>query len=124
WHLIHFEPFAALRECPRLVVRLGLDGAVLWQFSRDDAERKREAKPPVELSCRAWLVYDPQGIEGTFGRGVPGKMVAGGSAFTAAFVHHLANPAKAENELFDKLLQPVDLNADNSGKAEVERLLL
>jgi hypothetical protein len=110
WHLLHFEHFSELRDCPRLVVRLGLDGAILWQASKTDGE----------LRHRAWLVYDPKCIEGSFALDIPGTMVSCGSAFTAALVHCLAKP---EEDGFSELLKPVDNRQDREA-GEPEQLLL
>ncbi len=107
WHLIHSDKFAGLRECPRLVIRLGLDGAILWQSDGDN-----------EMSRKAWLVYDPSSIEGTFALQVPGQMVACGSAFTAALVEHLA---ASRPETFNALLEKVETD---SKEKPVETLLL
>jgi hypothetical protein len=94
WHLLHVERFAALQECPRLIVRLGLDGAVLWHGVN-------KGNPETRMH-QAFLVYDPQGIEGSFALKVPGEMVSGGSAFAAAFVEKLA---AADDGTFSVLLQ-------------------
>ena len=98
WHLLNGEKFAELRSCPLLVIRLGLDGAILWQ-----CRERRETKPrrgsaasaaakgtPAGCEYEAHLVYDPKGIEGSFATGFPGGMVGCGSAFTAALVRQLA----------------------------------
>ncbi len=73
WHLDNDDNFAALRECPHLVVRIGVDGALYRAAGKKD-------NPPAYS-----LVYDPKAIEGTFEDGVPGRMVGYGSAFAAAF---------------------------------------
>jgi hypothetical protein len=78
WQLLNRPAFAALRDCPHLIVRLGLDGAVYWQHKGES------------VHC-AWLIYDPSGIEGTGASAVEGEMVGYGSAFTAAVVKHLAD---------------------------------
>lgn len=93
WQLKHFAAFSELSDCPRLIVRLGLDGAVLWEFSKENKDRP----------CRAWLIYDPVSIEGSFAGTAPGTMVACGSAFTAALVHRLA---AADDAAFSPLLKP------------------
>jgi hypothetical protein len=79
WHLLNVEAFAPLRDCAHLIVRLGLDGAIYWHCSAGD-------KPQY----RAWLFYDPAGIEGTGESACEGQMVGYGSAFTAALVKQLA----------------------------------
>jgi len=80
WQLLNEAPFASLRDCPHLVVRFGLDGALYWQCIKDQNETK----------YRAWLVYDPDGIEGTGAHSFAGKMVGYASVFTAAIAAHLA----------------------------------
>lgn len=79
WQLLNVERLSELRDCPMLVVRIGLDGALLWRPVTESGPR-----------FRAWLVYDPGGIEGAFAASVPGRMVGYGSAFTAALVESLA----------------------------------
>ncbi len=86
WQLLHTESFASLRDCPHLVVRFGLDGALYWHRSQGEKEPE----------YAAWLVYDPSGIEGTGASACPGQMVGYGSAFTAAIVHQLAVAPVAE----------------------------
>lgn len=87
WHLTNDTAFAELQKCPRLIVRIGVDGAVLLVKQ--------------DRTFDAWLVYDPCGIEGRFARGVPGTMISYGSAFCAALVKHLA---EATEEEFSPLL--------------------
>ena len=86
FQLLHSDAFALLRDCPHLVVRLGLDGALYWHCGQG------EAGPEYQ----AWIVYDPAGIEGTGASAVPGQMVGYAAAFTAALVHQLANAAPAD----------------------------
>ncbi len=86
WQLLHAEAFAPLRDCPHLVVRLGLDGALYWHGGK--------GKDGPEY--HAWLVYDPAGIEGTGASAYPGQMVGYASAFTAALVHQMADKAPAD----------------------------
>lgn len=85
WQLLNVPNFAELRECPYLIVRLGLDGAVLWTYDKN----RKDPDEPHKSKFRAWLVYDPRGIEDAFARSVPGRMVAFSSAFTAALVEQL-----------------------------------
>jgi hypothetical protein len=80
WQLLHSEAFAALRDCPHLVVRLGLDGALYWRCSKGENDPQYQA----------WLFYDPAGIEGSGVNACPGRMVGYASAFTAALASHLA----------------------------------
>lgn len=87
WQLAHRAEFAVLRRCPNLVIRLGLDGAVLWQHNDTPAEGQPEDT--------ATLIYNPQGIEGTFAQGVPGSMVGSGSAFVAGLVASLTDQEAA-----------------------------
>ena len=80
WQLLHADAFAPLRDCPHLVVRLGLDGALYWHRG------KAEGGP----GYHAWLIYDPSGIEGTGASAYPGQIVGFASTFTAALVASLA----------------------------------
>ncbi len=80
WQLLNATTFASLRDCPHLLVRLGLDGVLYWHC----------CKGPNGPDYHAWLVYDPVGIEGSGTSAAPGKMVGYASAFTAAVVGHLA----------------------------------
>jgi len=81
WQLLNTASFESLRKCPWLVIRLGLDGAILWRHTPGVSENPAD---------QAWLIYDPQGIEGRFARRVPGRMVGSGSAFTAALAKHVS----------------------------------
>ncbi len=85
WHLINMPSLTDLRDCPRLIIRLGESGAIYWQ--QIPPVKKDEA-----ASYRAWLIYDPGEIEGSFTARFDhrGRMVASGSAFTAALVQYLA----------------------------------
>ncbi len=74
WNLLNTQAFQCLRDCPHLIVRFGLNGALYWHTASNEGQR----------SHRAWLFYDPTGIEGTGEQGRAGKMVGYGSAFTAA----------------------------------------
>jgi len=76
WHLIAAQEFKPLADCRWLVVRLGLDGALCWQRTKEGANDR-------DL---AWLIYDPAGIENQFAKSFAGEMVGYGSAFTAALV--------------------------------------
>lgn len=78
FQLLNEPDFSALKKCPRLVIRLGLDGAILWQGNEDQEK------------CQALLIYDPQTIEGGFAFALEGEMVGYGSAFTAGLVSDLA----------------------------------
>lgn len=92
WHLLNMDELKLLADCPRLIVRLGLEGALLWQSA--DGE---------EPAHSAALVYDPEGIEGSYAAHFGGRMSAYGSAFTAALVHALAQLQPCR---FDALLAP------------------
>jgi len=85
WHLLNTKIFAELRDCPHLVVRFGLNGALYWHRSQNDP-----AKGP---QYEAWLSYDPSGIEGSGESEHEGRMVGYGSAFTAALASCLAGSA-------------------------------
>jgi hypothetical protein len=79
WQLLNRKEFSPLRECPHLIVRMGADGALYWH-------RCNDKKHPY----RAWLIYDPKGIEGAAERSLEGMMVGYGSTFAAALVNRLA----------------------------------
>ncbi len=88
WQMTNRTSLQPLRECAWLVIRLGLDGAILWRHTavskKQPTDQATDPQPP-----EAWLVYDPKGIEGAFARQVPGRMVGAGSAFTAGMVKEL-----------------------------------
>jgi len=88
WQLANFAPFATLRDSPWLVVRLGLDGALLWH-------RAGEGKAPY----KAWLVYDPVGIGWSMADGFPGHMVGLGGAFTSALTRHLCEKGQLDEKV-------------------------
>ncbi len=88
WQLMNVDAFAELRECPHLIIRLGLDGAVYWHCAG--------GSPP---NYQAWLIYDPQGIEGTGASQCEGSMVGYGSAFTSGVVGQLAAACSPPNEI-------------------------
>ncbi len=75
WQLKNNPLFSELKDCPHLIIRFGLDGALYWHNGTNDKGEKVQ---------RAWLVYDPQGIEGTGASAFDGSMVAYGSVFTSA----------------------------------------
>ena len=83
WHLLNAEVFAELRDCPHLIVRFGLNGALYWR--RSQAVSKRGPQ------YNAWLIYDPAGIEGVGESEHEGRMAGYGSAFTAALTGCVAN---------------------------------
>lgn len=74
WNLAGSAEFAPLAKCRWLVIRFGLDGALCWHHP----------KSAEASSGRAWLIYDPNGIENHFATAIDGEMVGYGSAFTAA----------------------------------------
>lgn len=80
WHLSNLPRWKALQGLPHLIVRLGLDGALYWRGRSSDGNS----------DCRAWLIYSPDAIEGSWESSVEGAMVAYGSAFTAGLVKKLA----------------------------------
>jgi len=109
WQLLNVDRFAHLRDCKHLIVRFDLDGALYW--SRRQVVVKGD-KESTEIEYRAWLIYDPNGIEGTAELSVEGTMVGYGSAFTAAIVKHLAAVSAEQratlgntNEVIDKPLE-------------------
>lgn len=71
WHLRGDVRFAALRDCRHLIVRFGLDGALLY---RRDGE-----KPLPDIQ----LIYDPKESEDGYRGKRKAGMVGTGSAFTA-----------------------------------------
>ncbi len=79
WQLLNAESFEPLRDCPHLIVRLGLDGSLYWRCTKTENGH----------DYHAWIIYNPAGIEGTGENSCDGKMVAYGSVFTAALVSHL-----------------------------------
>ena len=76
WQLQHSTNLAELRDCPHLIIRMGSDGAIYWQGGCYHKDQKH----------KAWIIYDPLGIEGTGASEYAGKMVGYGCAFTAGFV--------------------------------------
>ena len=93
WQLLNVPALAELRGCPHLIVRFGLDGALYWRTEEGGSAH------------RAWLIYDPSGIEGTGVSRYAGTMVGYGSAFIAAFVGHLAKTCDVESATAVELLQ-------------------
>lgn len=85
WQLLNVDTFAELRDCPHLIVRFGLNGAVYWHRSLPE-----ESGVP---RYQAWLIYDPTGIEGTAEHECEGQMVGYGTAFVAALTGALAQAA-------------------------------
>lgn len=85
WQLLNVQLLEELRDTRHLVVRLGLDGAVYWRF--DNADEREPHK--------AWLIYDPQAIEGSTEDSFAGKMVGYASTFTAGLVKGLSDAESA-----------------------------
>ena len=85
WHLLNTNVYAELRDCPHLIVRFGLNGALYWHHSQTD--------PPKGPKYEAWLIYDPSGIVGSGESEHEGRMVGYGSAFVAALTGCLAGSA-------------------------------
>ena len=77
WHAIANSPF--LKKCAYLIVRFGVEGAILCQFTADD--------------FKARLFYDPKVGENGFKDLYPGRMLGLGNVFTAAFAAALAPKA-------------------------------
>jgi len=84
WNLMNLPQWEELRTSPHLIVRLGLDGAVYWHYD------ETKANDPETSPYQAWLIYDPDGIEGSWEASFAGRMVAYGSAFVAGLTKHLA----------------------------------
>ena len=106
WHLLNVEHFEPLRDCPHLIIRLGLDGALYW----------RHTKTAGGEDYRAWLIYNPSGIEGTGENSCDGKMVAYGSVFTAALVSHLVSAGS--NDLLGCAVDGEEANSPSKGVIE------
>lgn len=96
WQLQNAAAFSELAECPWLVIRLGLDGAILWYKRKVKKEDKGKVESKEEL--KASLIYDPKGIEGSFSLSVPGNMVGTGSVFTAALINSIYDKRRFEVE--------------------------
>ena len=94
WQLLNAKAFERLLECRLLVIRLGLDGAILWRRGEPDKN-----EPLGRRKDKAWLVYDPSGIEGGFAQSVLGGMVGAGSVFAAALAKAACSLAGAEEEM-------------------------
>ena len=138
WHLLNNEVFAQLRDCPRLVVRLGLEGVVVWhrraippmtEAEKNEAQKKAEEagkkmyQPRPLWDYNAWLVYDPEGIEGCVVAATPGSMVACGSAFTGGMTAHLA---ALPDSAFKTLREggPTWEKRDDEDSAEIQHLFM
>lgn len=90
-----------LRSCAHLIIRLGLDGAIYW--CNPGGEDSSKSAP------RAWLIYDPAGIEGASESRYKGQMVGYGSAFVSGLAATLT-AASAQS----------DSDRIRSGKARAE----
>jgi hypothetical protein len=106
WHLLNMEAFALLRDCPNLIVRMGLDGALYWHSLNDE-----------KRTYHAWLIYDPTGIEGVAERSVEGTMVGYGSTFTAALVNRLAD---ANEDCLAPITKKVKVRDKDTGEEKEE----
>lgn len=119
WHLLNYPLLAELCDCPRLIIRLGESGAIYWQRYTSTPK-----KDPPALLHRAWLIYDPRAIEGSYAAGYDrlGSMVGYGAAFTAALVQRLA---KADNREFGLLLElPAQSDQTTGKEADIEPCVL
>lgn len=95
WHLLNTAVFAALRDCPHLIIRFGLNGALYWR--RSTVQTQKAGSPPTSIpKFEAWLIYAPAGIEGTGESEHEGEMVGYGSAFTAALTGCVAGHAASD----------------------------
>ena len=117
WQLLNTDALKPLRDCPHLVVRLGLDGTLYWHREKED-------------EYYAWIVYDPNGIEGAGAGTRPGKMVGYASVFTASMTRQIADagPIKSlscEKDDEGKLNSPPEaiINAIKRGLIDSRRLL-
>jgi len=104
------SPLCQLRDCPHLVVRLGLDAAMYWHNPGKD-------QPPA-----AWLIYDPACIEDQWATGKKGRMVGYGSAFTAHLAATLAAFGLGDGRHWQQD-RPVLFDAIRAGLAAARRLL-
>ncbi len=126
WHLLNVPALAKLRDCPRLIIRLGVSGALYWQFSPEKAVTDGKKTPE---SARAWLIYDPAEIEGSFTARFDhrGSMVAFGSAFTAALVQKIDEDAASIPDLLSEPqsaeIEPAVLAGIRAGLLASRRLL-
>lgn len=94
WQLLNSERLAELRNCSHLIIRFGLNGALYWRhdlinMKAKENDPKTNAGKTMERNT-AWLIYDPQGIEGTGEQAYQGLMVGYGSVFTAAVAASVA----------------------------------
>jgi hypothetical protein len=121
WQLLNVVSFEPLRTCPHLIVRLGLDGALYWQCAKGAGDGGGD--------YRAWLFYNPSGIEGASEDSCDGKMVAYGSVFTAALIRHLAAQSPTSvldqgKDDADKPIPPIGIDAGiRAGLLASHRLL-
>jgi|GEM_PF-556510 len=114
WHLLHVPALTELRDCPNLIIRLELDGAILWQCRSVKGKNRYQA----------WLIYDPEGIEGTYADKIPGGMVASGSALTAALVRRLNSLSDDElKSLTRKIPQPAEVKKVPAAEAAAREIL-
>jgi hypothetical protein len=75
WQMASNPALLALNGCAAVVVRFGVDGAIV--YSR------------IKGAVEAWLYYDPAAGEGGFAEGLAGEMIGLGSAFTAGLAASL-----------------------------------
>ena len=109
WHLLNHDAFRELRECPHLIIRLGLNGAIYWHAKpageigqeRQNGSASKGQAPPRYV---ARLIYDPKAIEGTGESQCEGIMVGYGSVFTAAIVGRIAKKVEETNNSPAELL--------------------
>lgn len=80
WQLEHHESMARLKECAFLVVRFGVEGAILVDNS--------------EGGKKLYLFYDPEIGEDGFAEIYPGIMCGVGTVFTASLASSLLNPER------------------------------
>jgi len=76
WQMASNPRLLILSSCAHLVVRFGLEGAILYSRFQGNVE--------------SWLIYDPKIGEDGFGEVYPGEMIGCGSAFVAGIVGRLA----------------------------------
>ncbi|MBN2246143.1 MAG: Ryanodine receptor Ryr [Candidatus Aminicenantes bacterium] len=89
WQMAANPALISLNQCAYLVVRFGVEGAILY--------RRRSG----EMDTR--LFYDPELGEDDFSQKCPGQMVGTGAVFTASLAAHLAE--KGIENLNEAILQ-------------------
>jgi len=82
WQMAANPELLFLNNCDYLVVRFGVDGAILYKRLGGKLE--------------SWLFFDPEIGEGSFGMKYPGKMAGAGNAFVAGLMSEMAKGTELE----------------------------